>query len=167
VFLDRDGCIIEDADYLTEVAQIQVLPGVPEALRLLRRAGYRLLVVTNQSAVARGWLTEQKLHVIHRALDERLAEAGVRLDAYYYCPHLAEVSGACNCRKPAPGMLKQAAAEWHVDTARSWMVGDSERDVQAGAAVGCRTILIGSGPTAAEATVGSLREAADIILAAH
>ncbi len=171
VFLDRDGCIIEDADYLTEVEQIRVLPGVTEALRLLRDAGYLLLVVTNQSAIARGWLTEEKLHVIHRALDEQLAADGARVDAYYHCPHLPDGTAPgyavpCNCRKPAPGMLEQATAEWHVDTARSWMIGDSERDVQAGAVVGCRTILIGTGATVAEATVASLHEAADIILAA-
>jgi len=167
VFLDRDGCIIEDADYLTEVEQLQILPGVPDALRRLHAAGYLLLVVTNQSAIARGWLTEEKLHVIHDALDEQLAVDDARVDAYYYCPHLTGIGPPCNCRKPAPGMLEQASAEWHVDTARSWMIGDSERDVEAGATVGCRTILIGDGPTVAEATVESLREAADIILAAR
>lgn len=170
VFLDRDGTIIRDADYLTQLDEIEILPGVPEALRRLKRAGYLLLVVTNQSAVARGWLTEHNLRRIHRELQSRLAERDAEVDGFYYCPHLPDgaverYSGECECRKPKPGMLLEAAADRDVDLSRSWMIGDSERDVEAGRRAGCRTILLaGTNSGQADATAGHLLEAVDIIL---
>jgi len=171
VFLDRDGTLIEDADYLTRIEDIRILPGVPEALRDLKAAGYLLLVVTNQSAIARGWLTEEKLHAINEHLNGQFAERGAAVDAFYHCPHLpggtvAEYACECECRKPNPGLLRQAAADWHVDARASYMVGDSERDVEAGACVGCYGILVGGGTSArADACVADLREAASLILA--
>ncbi|NLW51107.1 MAG: HAD family hydrolase [Candidatus Brocadiaceae bacterium] len=165
VFLDRDGTLIRDADYLTEVDQVEFLPGVPEALHALREAGYLLLVVTNQSAIARGWLSEPELVRIHAELNARLRAAGASVDAFYYCPHLpdgavAQYARACDCRKPAPGLILRAAGEWRVDLGRSFMVGDSERDVEAGRRAGCRTVRIGRSPGAA----ADLGEAAGRIL---
>ncbi|MFW6188947.1 MAG: D-glycero-alpha-D-manno-heptose-1,7-bisphosphate 7-phosphatase [Planctomycetota bacterium] len=169
VFLDRDGTIIEDVDYLTEIDQIRLLPGVADALRRLKRAGFLLLVVTNQSAVARGRLTEQELALIHDELDSRLARQGVNIDAFYYCPHLpgAEVEHydvVCNCRKPEPGLFEEAVAEWHVNPAESYAVGDSRRDVQAGKDAGCQTVYIGHEETEADFQAPDLSAAADTIM---
>jgi len=170
VFLDRDGTLIEDVDYLTEPGQIRILPGVPAALRRLKEAGFLLIVVTNQSAVARGMLTEAKLTAVHAELNGRLAAEGAAVDAFYYCPHLPDgvverYARACDCRKPAAGLLRRAAAEWHVDPARSYAVGDSERDVEAGRAAGCFSILLGGGRSGhADALAADLAGAADVIL---
>lgn len=170
VFLDRDGTIIEDVDSLTRIEEMRILPGVPEALRRLREAGFLLIIVTNQSAIARGRLTESGLAVLHEELNRRLAAEGAALDAFYYCPHLpgaveAAYDCACRCRKPAPGLLWQAAREWRVKLRRSYMVGDSDRDVEAGRRAACTTILIGSGsPVPADAAAADLGKAASIIL---
>ena len=166
VFLDRDGTLVRDADYLTEADQLEILPGVPEALRMLRRAGFLLIVVTNQSAIARGWLTEEALRTIHAELNALLGAEGAPIDAFYYCPHLPNgtvpaYARACRCRKPEPGLIRQAAEEWHVDPARSYVVGDSERDAEAGRRAGCRAFQIGNGP----AMVDDLLEAARRIVA--
>ncbi len=147
VFLDRDGVLIRDVDHLRTPDQIEVLPGVPEALRDLRAAGWRLIVVTNQSVVARGWVSELELHRIHRTLASRLRDRGAELDAIYYCPHhpaavVPEYRVVCQCRKPAPGMLLRAAREWAVDLGASVLVGDSPSDVEAGRRAGTRTVLI-------------------------
>jgi len=172
VFLDRDGTIIADVGYLTDVEQIRILPGVPQALAALKRAGFLLVVVTNQSAVARGWLTEERLAEVHEALQQQLVEAGgPPLDAFYHCPHLpegtvAEYARECDCRKPAPGLLIRAAAQQGVDLQRSCMVGDSERDVEAGRRAGCFTVLVGGGDCpAADATAADMAGACDLILA--
>ena len=173
VFLDRDGTIIEDADYLTSADELRILSGAVEGLKRLRQAGLLLLVVTNQSAVARGWLTEAQLQEIHRELQGMLRAEGAVVDDFFYCPHLPEgdveeYAVTCSCRKPAPGLIEAAAAKWNVDTSRSFAVGDSERDVVAGQAANCYGILLAKEPsieTAADAVVSSLEEAADVILA--
>lgn len=170
VFLDRDGTLIEDVDYLTAPAQLRILPGVPAALRQLREAGFLLLVVTNQSAVARGMLSEEELAAIHAELNRRLAAEGAAVDAFYYCPHLPDgvvgrYARACDCRKPAPGLLRRAAQEWGVDAARSYAVGDSARDVEAGRRAGCYSILVGAADAGgADARAADLAAAAAIIL---
>jgi len=147
VFLDRDGVLIADVDHLTSANQIQVLPRVPDALALLRAAGWRLIIATNQSVVARGWLDEAQLRGIHRALTAELAARGATIDAVYYCPHHPEGAVAayrrvCECRKPNPGMLLQAARDWRLDLRRSVIVGDAASDVEAGRRAGCHTLLI-------------------------
>lgn len=146
VFLDRDGVIVEDVPFLTTVEKLRVLPGVAEALRRLRERFY-LVVVTNQSGIARGLLTEDDLFGIHAELVRRLAGEDVVIDAFYYCPHLPEATvpgygGECDCRKPKPGMLLRAAKDWDIDLARSFMVGDQPRDVEAGRTAGVRSILL-------------------------
>ena len=147
VFLDRDGVLIADVNHLTSAQQIQVLPRVPDALALLRASGWRLIIATNQSVVARGWLDERQLREIHRVLTAELAARGAAIDAVYFCPHHPEgvVSAyrrVCECRKPSPGMLLQAARDWHLDLEKSVIVGDATSDVEAGRRAGCHTVLI-------------------------
>ncbi len=150
VFLDRDGVLIADVNHLTVPEQIRVLPRVPEALIRLRAAGWRLVVATNQSVVARGWISEERLQEIHQVLQATLRAQGAEIDAVYYCPHHPEGSVAayrrvCACRKPSPGMLLRAAEDWHLDLAQSVIVGDAPPDIEAGRHAGCRTVLIRGG----------------------
>lgn len=147
VFFDRDGTLIEHYDYLTDPDQVKVKDGTCEALRLLRDRGYFLVVVTNQSAVARGMLAEEKLLDIHKRLKEQLAAGGVHLDQIYYCPYhpdgaIEKYRRDSDLRKPSPGMLLLAAQELDIDLKDSWMIGDDDRDVLAGQAAGCRAILL-------------------------
>lgn len=149
-FLDRDGTINREVDYLAHPDDLELLPGAADAVARLNRAGLQVIVVTNQSGVARGKLDEEMLSRIHARLDELLVESGAHVDAYYACPHHPEHGGpryrrACDCRKPLPGMLLAAAADHELDLAGSWMVGDSLRDVEAGLAAGTRAILVATG----------------------
>ena len=150
MFLDKDGTIIDDVPYNVDPGRIRLSAGAGEALAGLHRAGYLLFVVSNQSGVARGYFPESALRGVEARLRELLGDFGVALAGFAYCPHHPEgtvegFSMACQCRKPAPGMLLRMAAEHAVDLARSWMVGDILDDVQAGRGAGCRTILIDNG----------------------
>ena len=147
VFLDRDHTIIEDPGYLTEPSAVKLMPGVDVALRSLAAAGFKLVVVTNQSGIARGMLTEESLERIHAEMRRQLEERGVHLDGIYYCPYHPEgtvdaYARESEDRKPQPGMLLRAAADLSIDLGVSWMVGDSPRDMEAGQRAGCRTIRI-------------------------
>ena len=155
VFLDRDGTLIDEVGYATRPEQIRILGGVAGALADLARAGYKLVVVTNQSAIARGLATEQDLERFHAALDRHLDLLGARLDAYYTCPHHPDPGGdtarpdlavECDCRKPKPGLILRAAEDLDLDLAASWMVGDTWRDIAAGQAAGVRTIKLPADP---------------------
>lgn len=148
VFLDKDGTLIENVSYNVDRRKIRLMPGAGEALRILQEAGYRLVVVTNQSGVAKGYFTEDELLAAWEALRETLRGHGVALDAFYYCPHPADDElppGAlpCTCRKPLPGLLQRAAAELGLGLSRSWLIGDILDDVEAGRRAGCRTVLVG------------------------
>lgn len=151
VFLDRDGVLIADVDVLRRPADIAVLDGVPQALSLLAKAGYALVVVTNQTVVARGLLTEEELGELHTAVGERLRREGAPdLDAIYVCPHHPNATVPayrvdCECRKPKPGLLVKAARDLDLDLASSTFVGDRASDVVAGALAGCATVLVRSG----------------------
>jgi D-glycero-D-manno-heptose 1,7-bisphosphate phosphatase len=139
-FLDRDGVINRKApegEYVTRWQDFHVLPGVREGISLLNRAGLSVIVVTNQRCVAKGLITEADLGKLHRQMTEHFAHAGAAIDAIYYCPH--ELEPPCRCRKPAPGMLLDAAHSHGLDLAASWMIGDSDIDIQAGKNAGCRT----------------------------
>lgn len=169
MFLDRDGVLIEDTGYPDDPAAISLLPGVGEGLRRLRRAGWRLVVVSNQSGVARGKFTLERLDAIHNRLRALLADEEVHLDALYFCPHhpqgsAAPFNTACDHRKPQPGMLRSAASVLGLALPECWLVGDREGDVQAAHGAGCRAVLLGAAPTAAELSATSLKEAADKIL---
>jgi D-glycero-D-manno-heptose 1,7-bisphosphate phosphatase len=150
IFLDKDGTLVKDVPYNVDPALVTLSPNAAEGLRLFSRMGYLLLVVSNQPGVARGYFPASALDAVWQRLDELLAEAGVRIDGYYHCPHHAEgevreYARICACRKPLPGMLLRAAAEHDVDLAASWMVGDILHDIEAGRRAGCRTILIDNG----------------------
>jgi histidinol-phosphate phosphatase family protein len=143
VFLDRDGVINRKAvegEYVTRWEDFHFLPGVAEAISLLDRAGWSVIVISNQRCVARGLLTIAELDAIHQKMVEELARSGAKLDGIYYCPHDKE--SACSCRKPSPGMLLTAAQEHQIDLASSWMVGDSASDIEAGKRAGCGTVRI-------------------------
>jgi D-glycero-D-manno-heptose 1,7-bisphosphate phosphatase len=145
VFLDRDGVINRQAvagDYVTRWQDFHFLPGAAEAISLLVRAGWSVIVVTNQRCIAKGLLTIPELETIHRKMLHELRKSGAHVEAVYYCPH--EKQPPCTCRKPLPGMLLTAAHERQIDLASSWMIGDSEKDVEAGKRAGCRTVLITS-----------------------
>lgn len=151
VFLDRDGVLIEDVDLLTSPDEIRVLGGVPQALRSLEQAGFRLIVISNQTVVARGLATEEDVCAMNAEVERHLIEAGgPRLDGFYFCPHhpkatLLVYRVACECRKPRPGLLVQAAREHDLDLTTSFVVGDRITDILAGASVGCRTVLVQTG----------------------
>jgi len=150
VFLDRDGTLIDDRGYLDRMELLSLFPWTADALRLLKRAGYTLVVVTNQSALARGIIDEAFLTEVHRELSARLALGGAVIDGYYYCPHLTDAPIeryrlACRCRKPGPGMIEQACEELDLDPAASFMVGDRWIDVECGVAAGTRAIQVLSG----------------------
>ncbi len=143
VFLDRDGTIIPETGARTADAGVEPLREAIAAIKKLRTAGFLVAVITNQAGIARGLYTEEELAAAHDALLEKFEAAGAPIDAVYYCPHLpdgeiAEYAVECDCRKPKPGLLLRAARELDIDLAASYMVGDSERDVQAAQAAGCK-----------------------------
>jgi len=151
LFLDRDGVVIDDTHYVGTVDQIRWIPGSAAAVRQANGAGYAIVVVSNQSGVARGLFGEAEVETIHQHIRERfLAESGATFDGFYFCPHHErEGIGAyridCDCRKPKPGMLLRAAEDLDLDLSRSWLIGDRLSDMQAGIAAGCRTILVRTG----------------------
>ncbi len=177
VFMDRDDTLIEDPGYINHPNQVRLLPGAAGALIQLKKMGYLLIVATNQSGVARGIVSEETLEKIHHRLQKLLADEGAYLDGIYSCPYhpdgvIGKYRMESDLRKPNPGMLRMAAAEHEIDLSQSWMIGDSYRDISAGKAAGCRTILIDSpikrplrGPSdpQPDRKAGSLREAANVI----
>jgi D-glycero-D-manno-heptose 1,7-bisphosphate phosphatase len=166
VFLDRDGTIIRDLEYLGDPAEMEFLPGAPEALRTLHEAGFLLVVITNQSGVARGLFDEAACREVNDRFVEVLAGQGVPVTAVYYCPHLPgaavpEYDMECECRKPGTALFRQAAEEFDIDFARSWAVGDSLRDLQPAKKLGARTVLVLTGKGAGQASLPEARSAAD------
>jgi D-glycero-D-manno-heptose 1,7-bisphosphate phosphatase len=150
VFLDRDGTINIEVQYLSKVEDFQFIPGVPLALKRLKDAGFLLVVVTNQSGIGRGYYDEAALKAVHDHMHQELAAYGAAVDACYFCPHHPKhASGPylkeCDCRKPMPGMLLQAARELDIDLAASFMIGDKLADVEAGLKAGCTPLLVLTG----------------------
>lgn len=169
VFLDRDGTLIEERGYLDRLDMLQVFPWSSDAVRLLRRAGFATVVITNQAAVGRGLIDEAFLTRVHDALDARLALGGGAIDRYYHCPHLPDAEleryrAVCDCRKPRPGMILQACEDLDLDPARSFMVGDRWLDVQCGRAAGTRGLLLRTGHGQREADSAPDGVRADAIL---
>lgn len=152
VFLDRDGTIIEDVAYLRDKDQVHLLPGAADAIKRLNGTGFLAIVVTNQSGIARGLLSRNDYQMSERRVDELLAQEGAKLDAHYFCPHLPELTGPCDCRKPGALLYRQAAEQFHIDLGQSWWVGDRMRDVLPADALGGRGILVLSGAGGSEAT---------------
>lgn len=152
VFLDRDGTINQYRGFITRPEELELIEGAAEAVRKINSSGYLAVVVSNQPVIARGDCTERELQRIHEKMETELGKQGAYIDALYYCPHhpdrgfegeRTEYKIACNCRKPKPGMLLQAARDYNIDLAQSYMVGDSYRDVEAGLAAGCKAVYIG------------------------
>jgi len=146
-FLDRDGVINQKApegEYVTRWEDVKFLPGVPEAIAQLNRAGWQVIIISNQRCVAKGLLSIAELEALHRQISQWLADRGATIDAIYYCPH-EKTQPPCACRKPAPGMLIRAAQDHKIDLAGSWMIGDSESDMEAGRRAGCKTLRIQAG----------------------
>jgi histidinol-phosphate phosphatase family protein len=164
VFVDRDGTVIEDAHYASSADQVRVVPGAAEALRVLRDEGFLLAVVSNQSGIGRGLITPEQAAAVHERFVGELERLGVRFDAVRYCPHTPDER--CLCRKPAPGLILDAADEIGAAPSQSFMIGDSLSDVAAGRAAGCRTIALGArGGTGADWTASSWSEVVDIVRA--
>lgn len=158
-FLDRDGVLIEEVHHLTRPEQVRLLPGAGAAVQSLRSAGYLAIVITNQSAVARGLCSETDLAEVHRELQAQLEAEGTRYDDLFYCPHhplegVGPYRIDCDCRKPAPGMLLAARDRHGLDLMQCWVVGDKASDIEAANRAGCRALLVRTGHGGCEATLG-------------
>ena len=150
VFLDRDGTINEQMGYINHLDRLVILPGVGRAIRRLNHTGLAVVVVSNQSGVARAYFPIQLVDLVNREMRHRLAQTGAELDGIYYCPHhpraeLEEYRQSCTCRKPGPGLFERAAADLHLDLARSYVVGDRSTDIKAGLNIGARSVLVLTG----------------------
>jgi heptosyltransferase-2 len=154
VFLDRDGTVNRDTGYIKSPQELDLIPGVVEAVAKLNRAGARVVLVTNQSAIARGFITVDQLKTIHSVLLARLEAGGARLDAIYYCPH--HPNDDCGCRKPQPAMIHRAVVDLNIDLSRAYVVGDQSRDIELARQVGARGILVLSGQTQQD-TIGDIQ----------
>jgi len=143
VFLDRDGTILDEVGYLNHISRFRMLPGAAAAIRRLNLTGVPVIVVTNQSGVARGFFREEMVGRIHERMARELGAAGAHVDGIYYCPHITEAR--CDCRKPLPGMLTRAAGEHGLEISGSGLVSDRYDDIAMGHAAGCRTILVKTG----------------------
>lgn len=170
VFLDRDGVINRYAGFVRRPDEFVLLDGAAEGVRKINASGYLAVLATNQPVIARGEVSYSGLDEIHRKMETLLGQQGAFLDALYFCPHhphggyageIPALKIECDCRKPKPGMLLRAAKDYNIDLSASWMVGDDERDIQAGRAAGCKTALIGGGDFGQDVSVSSLPEFAE------
>ncbi|QWV95153.1 D-glycero-beta-D-manno-heptose 1,7-bisphosphate 7-phosphatase [Geomonas oryzisoli] len=155
VFLDRDGTINHEVQYLSRAEDFRLIPGVPYALQRLKDAGFLLVVVTNQSGIGRGLYDEAALQAVHDRMHEELGYFGITIDACYFCPHhpehgVGDYRVECSCRKPLPGMLEQAALDFDIDLSRSYMIGDKLGDIEAGINAGCKSLMVLTGYGATE-----------------
>lgn len=150
VFLDRDGTLNEEVHYLHRTEDLKLLEGVPEALCALQKAGYHLVVVTNQAGVGRGYYKEADVEHLHQFMNEQLSQKGASVEHFFYCPHhpvhgIGAYRQVCHCRKPETGMFEMAEQYYEIDKAHSWMIGDKLIDVEAGKRFGVHTALVGTG----------------------
>jgi D-glycero-D-manno-heptose 1,7-bisphosphate phosphatase len=152
VFLDRDGTLVEDTGYLRDARAMRLLPGAAKAMARLNQAGWLSIVVTNQSGIARGRLTHDEYLATERRLEELLAARGARIEAQYHCPHLPEITGPCDCRKPSPLLYRRAAEHFGIDLGRSYWIGDRLRDLEPARRLGGRGILVLTGAGREEAS---------------
>ncbi len=165
IFLDRDGVIVKDKGYIHKIEDMEIIEGAADAVKAFNNAGFKVIVVSNQAGIARGYYKEDDTVEFNKAMLDKLEKAGAQIDAVYFCPHhptegkVEKYSKVCECRKPAPGMILQAAKEHEIDLRYSWMIGDRQSDIEAGKKAGCKTIFIGE-----DKGVKNLKEAAGIIL---
>lgn len=143
VFLDRDGTIARDVNYCCRVEDFEILPKVPQGISILNEQGFKVVIITNQSGLARGYFTKEMLSQIHQKMKDELNRYNAQVDAIYFCPHHPDEG--CECRKPKPRLILQAAEEMGIALQFSYMVGDHEKDVEAGRAAGCKTLLVTTG----------------------
>lgn len=169
IFLDRDGTIAPDVHYCCNPVDFSLFPNAPEAIRLLNDHGFKVVVVTNQSGIARGYFTEETLACIHQKMEEYLTKCGAYVDAIYYCPHHPD--DGCECRKPKTALFYRASQTLGIDFHQSYVIGDSQMDIGAGKALGCKTILVTTGPlkggdivVSPDYTANSLEEAVKWII---
>ena len=179
VFLDKDGTLIDDVPYNVDPLRVTLARDARSAVRALQEHGFLLIVVSNQPGVALARFSLQSLACVERRIQELLASSAAEIDAFYYCPHLPQAPNVryavrCLCRKPQPGLLRQAAREWQIDLAQSWLVGDILDDVEAGNRARCRTVLVDNGNETEwrlgahrqpNHRVGTLQQAARLIIA--
>lgn len=144
VFIDRDGTMAKDVNYCRQPEDFVLFPNTARAIKLLNEHGFKVIVVTNQSGIARGYFTEGTLAQIHKKMKQELAEEGARVDGIYYCPHHPDDN--CDCRKPKPKLVLQAAREHDIDLKQAFVVGDLSMDIELGKAAGCKTILLSNSP---------------------
>lgn len=180
IFLDKDGTLVENVPHNVNPSLMTLTWQAGQGLQLFRRLGYALIVITNQPGIAHGLFTETALGPVQQRLADLLAQYGVALDGFYYCPHSPEgtinrYASICTCRKPMPGLLQRAAFEHGIDLSRSWMIGDILNDVEAGRRAGCRSVLIDNGnetewilspQRTPHLTASDLHDAAQLIAAA-
>ncbi len=145
IFLDRDGVVNKEVGYLSSPKNFEFIEGSIEALKILKRKGFLLIVITNQAGIARGYFPEKTLERIHDKMIKRLKQNGVELDDIYYCPHHPDFSGPCDCRKPNPRMILKAVLKHNIDLTSSYMVGDTLNDVQTGKNAKCKKVLVLTG----------------------
>lgn len=150
VFIDRDGTINKEVNYLHRIEDLEILPGVAEAIKLLNDAGFLVVVPTNQSGIARGYYAVEDMQKINDEISRQLAEKGAHIDAFYFCPHhpggkVEEFALSCDCRKPKPGMFLKAAEDYNIDFAESFSIGDKIRDLEPAVNLGCRGVLVKTG----------------------
>lgn len=161
LFLDRDGVVNVEKNYLHKIEDFELMDGIVEVCRDYQEKGYRIIIVTNQSGIARGMYSEEDFQLLSRWMTEHFAELGITIDRIYHCPHHEEISGVCECRKPEPGMFLEAQRDFGLDMAASVMIGDNERDIEAArrAGVGTNILLSEEARTSeADRIVRSLKE---------
>ncbi len=178
IFLDKDGTVVVNVPYNVNPDLIELMPGVIDGLLQLQAAGFVLILISNQAGLAHGYFTEPQLMAALRRLESILAEPGISLQGFLYCPHhpqgsVAELNCECECRKPSPGLIERAALEHGIDLAESWFIGDILDDVEAGNRAGCKTVLVDSGTETGKPMVGvrcphfkcsNMSEAVDFVL---
>lgn len=145
VFLDRDGTLNMDKGYVHRIEDWEWIPGAIDALAALRKAGFLLIVVTNQAGIARGYYGEAAVNNLHEKINQELQQHGGQINGFYHCPHHPEFSAACECRKPKPGLIHAACRDFDIDLRQSWLIGDKASDIQAGWAAGLKSILVLTG----------------------
>ena len=145
IFLDRDGTINVDKGFVYKPEDVEFIDGVPEAIRKMNELGYKVIVISNQSGIARGFYTSEHVNKLHGYIDCELEKYGAHIDAYYFCPHYPDYGMECDCRKPKTGLIERATKDFNVDITKSWMLGDKESDVECARNAGLRAALVMTG----------------------
>jgi D,D-heptose 1,7-bisphosphate phosphatase len=143
-FFDRDGTINVEVNYLYKIEDFKFIDGVPELIKSFNDSGFKVIVITNQAGIARGFYTENDMHKLHKHINRELSKFGARIDAFYFCPHHPDFTGECKCRKPKAGMIEKAIKDFDIDVSKSILLGDKSWDIEAGAKCGIQSYYIDS-----------------------